>query len=130
MPKLLVYDEVGNSKFLNDLGETIVLDVWTTSCATCIKEFPKFQKVATSYKNHKVKFYSLNFPLRRDTQNYINKFTEQYTFKKLIADRTTVEKLNIKYFPQYIIIKNNKIQYIGSLNINKSSILVHDKKYN
>ncbi|MCR5861887.1 TlpA family protein disulfide reductase [Flavobacterium sp. J372] len=119
VPELTLYDEAGKSFNLRDkAGKIIVLDLWNSSCGSCIKAFPKFEALAHEFKNDTtIEFYSLNIPIRKvDEKDRVKKFTDKYSFSKLYADMNASKALNITAVPQYLIVdKNQNIAYIGGL---------------
>lgn len=103
-------------------SKVIVLDLWSSTCGVCFKEFPKFEKQYLKYKKDpKVELYSLNLPLRRDTSINIKAMINNYKFAKLYAQGLdSWEKLNVKSVPLIVILdKKGTIRFKGSMNTNK-----------
>lgn len=107
----------------------IVIDFWTTNCGVCFEKFPDFEKKYFKYKNNsKIELFAVNIPVRTDTlsqaNNMINKYN--YEFSKLYADSDTIPKLlGFNRYHHQIILKNGKIRFNGSLNINEKIIFVY-----
>lgn len=128
-PKVELYNS--NYKIRLDTIEdkVIILDFWTTNCGVCFQKFPDFEKKYFKYKNSpKVELFAVNIPVRTDTlsqaNNMINKYN--YEFSKLYADSDTIPKLlGFNRYPHQIILKNGKIRFNGSLNINEKNIFVY-----
>jgi len=58
-------------KILNNKeNKLLVVNLWATWCAPCVKELPAFEKVAGEYNESKVRFImlSLDFPSQIETQ--------------------------------------------------------------
>jgi len=117
LPLLELYNS-RNEPVVFNKNKIIVLDIWTSSCGICIKQFPKFEALKNELKNDTlIQFYSLNLPLKRDVRKKISKYTQPYSFDKLYAGNEVQNQLKINFVPKYIIIdKNSNIRYIGSLN--------------
>ncbi|WP_340199710.1 TlpA family protein disulfide reductase [Ascidiimonas sp. W6] len=103
--------------------KVLILDLWSTSCGSCIEKFPDYEKLNKKYANNKdVKFYTLNLPIPRDSVLTASKIVAKYEFETLFAaDKSAWKTLGIKKVPQYLIVnKDAKIVYRGRL---------HDKWY-
>ncbi len=105
--------------------KVIVLDFWTTSCAVCFEKFPDFEKLYLKFKNNpKIKFYSVNVPLKRDslykTEKLVKKLGYKFPTIYLTSREKTEKKLNIDGYPYFVIIKNNRIRFEGYLNIDNN----------
>lgn len=125
LPNLTIYDEKGIPfNFKKDKGKILVFDLWNSSCANCIKDFPKFEKLKKEFKNDTtVHFYSINISLTRDfdKKEWVQKLTKKYSFKTLYTDTKMAKTLNIESVPNYMIVdKNHNITYIGDLNTDKA----------
>jgi len=123
-PTIILKDDTGNSIRLDTIkNKIIVLDFWSTSCGSCIKSFPEFEKISNEYKNNAtVDFYIVNIPNKRDTLGEAKQIVLNRNVKanSLYAENTSIlDSLNFDGFPHLIILKNAKIRYSGGLNINK-----------
>jgi hypothetical protein len=97
----------------------LVFDVWHSSCASCIKKFPAFQKLHDQFSHDKnVYLISLNIPLRKDRGLKPVQFTEKYSFDNLyFQNEIDAEKLSIDAVPLILVFdKNLTCQYAGDLN--------------
>ena len=125
LPNIVLYDETNKMVDLQSFKNKItVLDVWSSSCGVCIRDFPEFEKLKNEYKKDTaITFYSLNLPNKRDNRGFVSKFTSEYSFSKLYADNKVQEKLKIKSVPKCVIIdKNLKIRYIGFFNTGSTNL--------
>lgn len=125
IPYLTLFDKNGSLVDLKEeKGKIIVLDFWNTSCSNCIRGFPKFEALKKEFeKDTTICFYTVNIPTRyvvdRNKRAFI--FTEKYSFKTLYANKDVSKKLHIEAVPVYMFInKNQTIQYVGSLNMDKA----------
>jgi thiol-disulfide isomerase/thioredoxin len=107
-----------NQKFL---GKTVVLDVWTTSCAQCIRKFPKLELLNENYKNDSsIIIVSLNLPLdRNDDYKLAIDYSSPFKFQKLFYDGLDgFEKMKINSVPTLLIFnKEQQCIYAGDLNV-------------
>lgn len=118
---------------LNNKDEILVLDFWTTSCGTCFKKFPDFQKLKETFNDHpNIKFYSINVPIQRDTfYKTVSLVTKlNYNFKTFYANnKKEIEtKLNFNMYPQVFVIKNNTVKYAGGMHYGKNVFIYNLEK--
>jgi thiol-disulfide isomerase/thioredoxin len=121
----LPYFQTTSSNNLSDelysINDTIkVIDCWTTNCGNCITGFSKYSEIQNVYLNKKVKFYTLNFPIKRDsiikTKKILSKNYDRGN--NLFAnDTNAINLLKIPAVPLYMIVKNGEILYFGNTNI-------------
>jgi thiol-disulfide isomerase/thioredoxin len=65
---IIDWKEGGSGKLSDLAGKTIIVDVWATWCAPCIRALPDFNKLAEEFaKNSNVVFIALNIGYVRDT---------------------------------------------------------------
>lgn len=97
-------------------GKVIVLDLWSSTCASCIRFFPEYEKLDLKYSDKDVVFYTVNMPiLKRDKNINVKKYVKNYKFKSLYAQNNIWNELAIKQTPTYIIIdKQFNIVYRAS----------------
>ncbi|WP_158626826.1 TlpA disulfide reductase family protein [Flavobacterium sp. GT3R68] len=124
LPDLTIYNENGTLFDLKkEKGKILVFDLWNSSCGNCIKAFPKFDELKKEFKDDTtIRFYSVNIPLDRDIdkKEAVRKFTHEYSFQTLYADKNISKTLHIEAVPTYLIIdKNQTIRYVGDLNTEK-----------
>lgn len=125
LPNIVLFDETNKRVDLQSFKNKItVLDVWSSSCGICIRDFPEFEKLKNEFKNDSsITFYSLNLPNKRDKKDIVSKFTKDYSFSKLYGDSETGVELKINSVPKCIIIdKNLKIRYIGFFNTGSANL--------
>jgi thiol-disulfide isomerase/thioredoxin len=122
--KLPYFQTTSSNNLSNELfsiNDTIkVIDCWTTNCGNCIVGFSKYSEIQDIYINKKVKFYTLNFPIKRDSI---------FRTKKILSDNydrgnnlfakemNSIDLLKIPAVPIYIIVKNGEILYFGNINV-------------
>lgn len=122
--KLPYFQTTSSNNLSNELfskNDTIkVIDCWTTNCANCIIGFSKYSEIQDIYTNKKVKFYTLNFPIRRDSIIRTKKIlSENYDRENNLfaKDINAINLLKIPAVPLYIIVKNGEILYFGNTNV-------------
>lgn len=120
--------------FLDDFrNKILVIDIWNSSCGSCIRKFPDFEKVYQTYKDKSnVYVFSVNMKLKRDSLDNLIKFTSQfdYNFPFLFTNDTTAkylyDSLKIKSVPSVVVIDSNgQLKYKGSLIVDPK-IRVHN----
>ncbi|WP_290700939.1 TlpA disulfide reductase family protein [Lacinutrix sp.] len=117
-PELSIKD-INNNSFFFKKDKVIIIDLWSSSCGICIKKFPEYEKLMLKYKeDDRVRFYTLNLPLARDSLIDIKSYVRDYEFNSLfVVDDDSRKKLDNKSVPKLLIVdKLNKIVYKGSLN--------------
>ncbi len=70
-PSIEVVDFNQLEPMLSKQNDTLyIVNFWATWCNPCVKELPDFEKLATEYKNKKVKFLlvSMDFPQHLETK--------------------------------------------------------------
>ncbi len=98
-------DPEGKIHHLSDyLGKVVVIDVWATWCAPCVKEQPFLEELEKSFENENVVFISISI----DTDQ--KKWAETVLSKKLsgiqlLSNRKgpIVEDYEIEAVPQFIV---------------------------
>ncbi len=122
--KLPYFETISSNNLSNELfskNDTIkVIDCWTSNCGNCIIGFSKYSEIQDIYTNKKVKFYTLNFPIRRDSIIRTKKIlSENYDRgNNLFAkDNNAINLLKIPAVPLYIIVKNGEILYFGNTDV-------------
>ncbi|MFK5890714.1 MAG: TlpA disulfide reductase family protein [Flavobacteriaceae bacterium] len=99
--------------YKQDKNKIIVLDFWSSTCASCIRYFPHFEEKYLKYGDSTTVFYTVNMPIpKRDSKIDVGKYVRKYKFTSLYAKQDIWKKLNIRQTPTYIILdKNFKIVY-------------------
>ena len=137
-PKILIKDSnEGVFEFDND--KVYLVNIWSTSCAPCIKKFPDYEKLFLQYKDDpSIEVVTLNLPFSNDYMSSMQ-YTKSYDFTALSATKKSSWKnLSVKAVPLYIVLgKENKIAYHGQLNLkwyefynNIHKVIEHEKNKN
>lgn len=120
LPVLQVADESGKRISFSDFKDTlIILDCYTTACAACFRSMPTFKDLALSYKsNSKIKFYTLNMMLPRDSfEKTVTIIKKYYNHNLFCLDTNWQDVLKFKPVPMYYIIRRNQVLYRGYLEL-------------
>ena len=119
---LKIIDKNGKILVLSDFKDkTILVDMWSSACGNCIKSMPDFEKLNSSFKNdYDYKIISLYCPISEEqTYEWFKKYIDMkfyYNIDFYYIDFESFNKLNIKQFPEFLIInKNNKMVYRGQI---------------
>ncbi|MBI3518313.1 MAG: redoxin family protein [Bacteroidetes bacterium] len=139
-----IQDRNAKSIMISDLyNKTVCIDMWSSTCGGCIQSMPQFEELSIFYKkNNDIKIISLFCPIKKEQtfewfSEYINK-KFPYHIDYYYIDYEDFRKLNIRSFPEYLIInKNNKLEYKGTLvyepymfdNIYSKINSIHEKNY-
>lgn len=129
---LKITDVQGRTVNLNNLkGKILVLDIWSTSYLSCIRKFPKLEKLKEYYRNDSsVVLATLNMPFEKETPSYISRFTSNYSFTKLsFQSYEEAKKAGVKAIPLLLILdKKLKCRYAGGLHYKWNEIIVNNKR--
>lgn len=111
-------------------GKTILIDVWASWCADCIRGLPKVTQLQKEYPE--VVFLFLSVDTNKTVwKNAIQRFSirgEHYNLASGMQDGDFVEFINLKWIPRYMIIdKNGKIALFKAL---KASDITIEKTLN
>lgn len=111
-------------------GKVVLLEAWSRTCATCIEEMPKFNKVFRHYSNNPdVLIYSMYLPIRGDSDEIMHTWFEklQFDFPFIYTSidlRSFAKQLGITGVPvTFLIDKSGKIIYKGAFNSDKSDLV-------
>ncbi|TDO28135.1 TlpA family protein disulfide reductase [Sediminibacterium goheungense] len=103
-------------------GKILIVDIWFTACAPCIRQFPDLERVKNEFKNDtNIRVIALNIPLKQsDDREQARRQTSKYSFEKLYFQYPEeVDKLSLKSFPVTLVFdKNLRCVYAGDLLIN------------
>lgn len=98
----------------------IILEFWNSSCGSCIKQFPQYQKLYDKYKNE-ILIRSV-FVRYKDNENIfdgincINKQECNFPIWSIDKNSSLLKELEIKVYPTIIIINHDKeIIFKGNL---------------
>jgi peroxiredoxin len=64
-------------------GKVVIINFWTTDCATCIKEMPQMITTYNKFKGQGLEFVAV--ALQRDRPDYVVNFTETYKLPFIVA---------------------------------------------
>ena len=64
-----------------DTDTTYVINFWATWCKPCVKELPYFDKLASEFKDRKVKVLLLSLDFRRQYESRLIPFLEKHGVK-------------------------------------------------
>ncbi|WP_430410098.1 TlpA family protein disulfide reductase [Kordia sp.] len=121
-----------NQEKINFDTEVTVIDLWSTTCGVCFEEFPIFEKLKQEFEgNSKVKFYSANVPLKRDTHEKTLNIIEEldYDYETVFAEKFEMirDSLEINGFPHLLIVKNDTIRYLGDMETDRKIVLTNTR---
>ncbi len=108
-----------DSVFEFEPDKTYVLDFWTTSCAICFKEFPKFEKIRQQFQNENTSFYTVNYVLPKEKIDNNERLLRIRNIDiPVLFFKDNREQLfntfKVAAFPTIIVIRNDTIMYRGS----------------
>lgn len=115
-PDFLLKDMGGKTWSLAALrGKVVVLNFWFTSCAPCIQEMPRLNKLTEQYKSKDVVFLGLTFNKAQEVQAFLKEHAYRYTL--LPSSHETDLKYNVASWPaSFVIDRNGKFKAImGSM---------------
>ena len=64
-------------------GKVVMVNFWTTDCATCVREMPQMVDTYNKFKNQGFEFVAV--ALKRDPPNYVINFTETHQLPFTVA---------------------------------------------
>lgn len=109
----------------------IVLYFWVNSCAVCYETFPKYDQLNQKYQNVS-DFYLINFvetseasETERYKQTAVSRLKEKDIYTTSLfnvkSNRKTLQNYQVYAFPTILIIKDNRIVYVGNtLNLERA----------
>ena len=120
-------------EFQFDNSKTYVLDFWYVGCSQCYKNFPKFKELSKAYKSENIEFLSVFVPFQKDRKEEyktLKKILDYYKFETIIANESNQMEsiLKIDGYPNYMIIKNNKV-FDSHINISEDYVYFNNLKY-
>lgn len=122
---------------LNDINSlnfdenTYILDLWYSKCAVCYKNMEELEKWAKSNPEHHDNIFLVNILLEGEKFEKNMKLVEKYGFKSTYTRLSFEEfkELGVQTYPTQIVVKNNKIIFVGDLELNKNVILNNISDY-
>jgi len=109
-----VYKKIVQEK---DENSIIVINVWESWCAPCIKEIPELNRLQDKFKNYKVQFIALTSSTLQDCNNIFSTKKLYFNFSKYYEKNKLITEINSIYFngeqkqisvPQHIVINQNR----------------------
>ncbi|MBB4804512.1 thiol-disulfide isomerase/thioredoxin [Flavobacterium nitrogenifigens] len=127
------FTDINKRSFKVDRDKIVLLDFWSTKCGICYKKFPDLEKLFLKYHGNKnVQIYSVHVPYPYDdfqkTKSMVINLGYKFPTIFAVSKNETLNKLNFNAFPHYVIIKNNKIEYSGFLQIQDNLIVGNAEK--
>jgi thiol-disulfide isomerase/thioredoxin len=94
------------------LGKVVVVDLWATWCAPCLKQMPELERAYQRYLGHPgVEFLAISFDERREA---VVPFMQRngYSFPVAYGDRTLYEDFRVQGIPTtYIVDRDGTIRF-------------------
>jgi thiol-disulfide isomerase/thioredoxin len=111
---LQILDYIGIQKLIaGHLGQVVVLDCWSTSCPTCIEEFPKLVALHKKYDPSQLACISLSFDFEGpgkpdDVQPEVLKFLQNQgaAFENVLGSEPSdvlLKKMNLASIPAVFV---------------------------
>ena len=109
LPDFVFKDILGNTYTPEDIkGKVVVINLWFTSCAPCIKEIPELNELVKEYENNDAVLF---LALALDEKGpRLDTFLETHVFNYSIvpsAQDYVVKKLQVSSFPTHIVLDKN-----------------------
>jgi thiol-disulfide isomerase/thioredoxin len=110
-------------------GKVVVLDFWTTSCASCFASFPKLEKLYDRYRSDPaVEVFAVNLPLERDAQGQAQAMIAagDYRFPSLFAsaEAEIAEGFRIRSVPTALVIdRQGVVRFHGGLDAGRHIVI-------
>lgn len=109
LPDFVFKDILGNTYTPEDIkGKVVVINLWFTSCAPCIKEIPELNELVKEYENNDAVLF---LALALDEKGpRLGTFLETHVFNYSIvpsAQDYVVKKLQASSFPTHIVLDKN-----------------------
>lgn len=86
-------------------GSLVYVDVWTTSCGTCIQQFPALKKLAKDYHNKNVVFICICVDKEDRRKRWLNIIQEKEieAIQLFSKDEKLTQDYAIKGYPRYML---------------------------
>jgi thiol-disulfide isomerase/thioredoxin len=123
LDNLKIVDAKDSAVYLNrNQGKILIVDIWFTACAPCIRQFPDLERVRKKFiSDTNIRVIALNIPLKQSNdREQAMRLTSKYRFEKLyFKSPEEVDKLSLKSFPITLVFdKKLRCIYAGDLLIN------------
>ncbi|WP_042479578.1 TlpA family protein disulfide reductase [Solitalea canadensis] len=84
-------------------GKVIVVNVWFTTCAPCLKEMPELNELVEEYKsNEKVVFLAFSTDNKQTVERFLTR--RSFNYKHIAGVGDMLEKLELGTFPTNLVI--------------------------
>lgn len=123
--------KLDNLNYFNPENGTYVLDLWYTKCAACYKNMEDLKNWAKLNSKYKNKIILVNILLDGESFDENKKIVEKYDFISTFSNLNFEEfkKLGVRTYPTQIVVRNNKIIFVGDLEVDKNVILNNINEY-
>ncbi|QXP61057.1 peroxiredoxin family protein [Olleya sp. HaHaR_3_96] len=102
----IITDLEGNTFKLSDLkGQVVVLNFWFTTCGPCMMEMPQLNKLRSSFKTKKVKFFAITFDKKETVEQFLKKNKFDFTITPNAND--VIMMYGVQNYPTTIVINKN-----------------------
>ena len=107
-------------------GKKVLIDIWASWCADCIKGLPKVKQLQNEYPEVVFLFLSIdekNASWKRGVRRFkIN--GAHYNFPKGMKNGDFVDFINLRWIPRYIVLdENGGIKLLKATNSSDNSII-------
>lgn len=94
-----------------------IIDFWYTDCGVCYQEFPQFDERAKRNTNPDIKYVSINWPYKTDSENLAFEVLKRYnySFTQWIGSSNIDTAFGLTFYPTTIAFRNDTILYKGDL---------------
>lgn len=103
----------------NSDDKIYVLDFWNNNCGTCFVKFPKLDNLKKKHNENKnIEFFAVNSYRKDEEIIQGQKMFDSlnYGFKTIFQKNNVSKSLkNSPFYPEILVLKNNKIIYKGSV---------------
>lgn len=118
-PTLLLVNEAGDTVNVNNHDDKLyILDLWTTTCGYCFKQFPDLETFFNRYKSDSgMVIVAVNIPYSSDTPGMAMSMIRQnnYSFPVGIGIDSLNVRVGVFSYPAVIAVKNGKKIYRGDI---------------
>jgi thiol-disulfide isomerase/thioredoxin len=82
-------------KLSDSAGKVLLVNMWATWCAPCIKEMPEIEKINTEYKDKGFEAISVTSIDEENTDKQVRDFLaeKKFTYKQVLADKKTFDAM-------------------------------------
>jgi thiol-disulfide isomerase/thioredoxin len=82
-------------KLSDSAGKVLLVNMWATWCAPCIKEMPEIEKINAEYKDKGFEAISVTSIDEENTDKQVRDFLaeKKFTYKQVLADKKTFDAM-------------------------------------